>query len=131
MWTVALVCRIGHWPASECGSEECVEAHTRVDLSVDVKEVRGGGGGGGGGWGGGGGGGKRRGVARGVGGVDLSVDVKEVCGFGWEGKGRGGARGVGGVDLSVDVKPRKVCGAFGAPGAAVGALQLRQFFAAG
>lgn len=32
-------CRIGSWPASQCGTEECVEAHTRVDVTVDVEEV--------------------------------------------------------------------------------------------
>lgn len=32
--------RVAHWPASQCGTEECVEAHTRVDVIVDVPGVR-------------------------------------------------------------------------------------------
>jgi len=32
--------KVGHWPASQCGTEECVEAHTRVDVIIDVPAVR-------------------------------------------------------------------------------------------
>ncbi|KAJ9523194.1 hypothetical protein QJQ45_023985 [Haematococcus lacustris] len=31
--------KVAHWPASQCGTEECVEAHTRVDVLVDLDEV--------------------------------------------------------------------------------------------
>lgn len=37
------VCRVAHWPASQCGTEECVEAHTRVDVIIDIQGVREGG----------------------------------------------------------------------------------------
>uniref|UniRef100_A0A7S3QL56 Glycosyltransferase 61 catalytic domain-containing protein n=1 Tax=Dunaliella tertiolecta TaxID=3047 RepID=A0A7S3QL56_DUNTE len=32
--------KVAHWPASQCGTEECVEAHTRVDLYVDIPQVK-------------------------------------------------------------------------------------------
>ena len=32
--------RVAHWPPEECGTEECVEAHTRVDVYVDVPAFR-------------------------------------------------------------------------------------------
>ncbi|MEW5301672.1 MAG: hypothetical protein WDW36_004517 [Sanguina aurantia] len=32
--------KIGHWPTGECGTEECVEAHTSVDVIVDIPEFK-------------------------------------------------------------------------------------------
>ena len=32
--------RVGHWWAWECGTEECVEAHTRVDIKVNISEFK-------------------------------------------------------------------------------------------
>ncbi len=33
-------CRFGNWTNQECWTEECVEAHTNVDVIVDVEAVR-------------------------------------------------------------------------------------------
>lgn len=32
--------RVGHWPAGQCGTEECVEAHTNVDVIVNIEEFK-------------------------------------------------------------------------------------------
>ncbi|KAG2434032.1 hypothetical protein HXX76_007760 [Chlamydomonas incerta] len=32
--------KVGHWPAGQCGTEECVEAHTNVDVIVDLDEFK-------------------------------------------------------------------------------------------
>ncbi|PNW72188.1 hypothetical protein CHLRE_16g678600v5 [Chlamydomonas reinhardtii] len=32
--------KVGHWPAGQCGTEECVEAHTNVDVIVDLAEFK-------------------------------------------------------------------------------------------
>ncbi|GLI68019.1 hypothetical protein VaNZ11_012320 [Volvox africanus] len=32
--------KVGHWPAGQCGTEECVEAHTNVDVIVNIPEFK-------------------------------------------------------------------------------------------
>lgn len=32
--------KVAHWPPEECGTEECVEAHTKVDVKVDLDAFR-------------------------------------------------------------------------------------------
>lgn len=32
--------KVAHWPPEECGTEECVEAHTKVDVKVDIPAFR-------------------------------------------------------------------------------------------
>ena len=34
------MCRFANWTVDECWSEECVEAHTNVDITVDLVPVR-------------------------------------------------------------------------------------------
>ena len=31
---------MSHWPPEVCGTEECVEAHTKVDVMVDIPAFR-------------------------------------------------------------------------------------------
>jgi hypothetical protein len=40
-WIIFKVfCRFGHWTSDECQLEECVEAHTNVDIVVDVGQLK-------------------------------------------------------------------------------------------
>ena len=32
--------KVSRWPPEECGTEECVEAHTKVDVKVDIEAFR-------------------------------------------------------------------------------------------
>lgn len=32
--------KVGHWPSGQCGTEECVEAHTNVDVIVDIQQFK-------------------------------------------------------------------------------------------
>jgi len=32
--------KVAHWPPEQCGTEECVEAHTKVDVKVDIPALR-------------------------------------------------------------------------------------------
>lgn len=32
--------KVAHWPPEECGTEECVEAQTKVDVKVDIQAFR-------------------------------------------------------------------------------------------
>ena len=33
-------CRFGNWTDSQCKTEECVEAHTNVDVIVDIPQLK-------------------------------------------------------------------------------------------
>jgi protein O-GlcNAc transferase len=33
-------CRFSHWGRDECASEDCVEAHTNVDVTVDLAALK-------------------------------------------------------------------------------------------
>lgn len=37
---LCVLCRVGHWLSAQCSSEECVEAHTNVDVVVDIPEFK-------------------------------------------------------------------------------------------
>lgn len=36
----AVTIRVSNWPPENCGTEECVEAHTKVDVMVDIPAFR-------------------------------------------------------------------------------------------